>query len=101
VVHGRLALVRTQSGSLLYYLLTIGFVISVSRQYNYQLRAGHKAAFLCTETTVYNYLDNLDAPKKWFKANIDAILKAYGADHELQKEDVLLGNYQICSRSRT
>jgi abelson tyrosine-protein kinase 1 len=71
------------------------FTFSVSRQYTYQLRTGHKAAFLYTETTVYNYLDNLDAPKKWFKANIDAILKAYGAEHALQKEDVLLGNCRI------
>ncbi|KAK0451188.1 uncharacterized protein EV420DRAFT_1561339 [Desarmillaria tabescens] len=61
-----------------------------SRRYSHPLRAGHKTAFLYTETTVYKYIENLDAPKKWFKANIDDILVTYGAQHHIQKEDLFL-----------
>ncbi|KAJ7217776.1 hypothetical protein GGX14DRAFT_550000 [Mycena pura] len=63
---------------------------SVSRRYSYPLRTGHKAAYLCTETTMYRYVENLDAPKKWFKANIDAIMETYGPIHQIQKEDLFL-----------
>ncbi|KAJ6589026.1 hypothetical protein B0H19DRAFT_1058099 [Mycena capillaripes] len=63
---------------------------SVSRRYTYPLRIGHKAAYLCTETTMYRYVENLDASKKWFKANVDAIMRQYGPQHELQKEDLYL-----------
>jgi abelson tyrosine-protein kinase 1 len=44
-----------------------------------------------TETTNYEYMTSLDVPKKWFAASIDAILRAYGDEHRLQKEDVFLG----------
>ncbi|KAF7321723.1 Protein kinase domain-containing protein [Mycena kentingensis (nom. inval.)] len=63
---------------------------SVSRRYSSPLRAGHKAAYLCTETTMYKYVENLEAPKKWFKANIDAIIEMYGPIHNIQKEDLFL-----------
>ncbi|KAF7306038.1 Protein kinase domain-containing protein [Mycena chlorophos] len=63
---------------------------SVSRRYSYPLRAGHKTAYLCTETTMYRYVENLDAPKKWFKANVDAIMETYGPMHGIQKEDLFL-----------
>jgi hypothetical protein len=36
-------------------------------------------------------MENLDAPKKWFKANVDTILKSFGAEHRIQKEDLVLG----------
>ena len=39
----------------------------------------------------------LTTPKAWFKANIDATLKIYGRDHNIQKEDLLLGRC-ICDR---
>jgi hypothetical protein len=52
-------------------------------------------AYLCTETTVYRYIENLDAPKKWFKANVDSILKVYGAKHAIQKEDLYFGQLFI------
>ncbi|KAK0472502.1 hypothetical protein IW261DRAFT_1343551, partial [Armillaria novae-zelandiae] len=61
-----------------------------SRRYSHPLRAGHKTAFLYTETTVYKYVENLDAPKKWFKANVDDILATYGVQHRIQKEDLFL-----------
>jgi hypothetical protein len=61
---------------------------NVSRRYTFPLRAGHKTAYLCTETTMYRYVDNLDAPKKWFKTNADAILDIFGAQHHIQKEDL-------------
>ncbi|KAG5637074.1 hypothetical protein H0H81_005844 [Sphagnurus paluster] len=64
---------------------------SVSRRYSFPLRAGHKTAHLLTETTVYNYLESLEVPKKWFKANVDAIMQIYGQAHHVQKEDLYLG----------
>ncbi|KAJ3994635.1 hypothetical protein F5050DRAFT_1575245 [Lentinula boryana] len=61
---------------------------SVSRRYSYPLRAGHKTAHLCTETTMYHYMESLDAPKKWFKANVDTVLEVFGSQHQIQKEDL-------------
>lgn len=40
---------------------------------------------------MYRYVDHLDAPKKWFKANVDAILDVFGAQHHVQKEDLYFG----------
>ena len=64
---------------------------SVSRRYSFPLRMGQKTAHICTGTTQYDYMENLDAPKKWFKANVDTILKSFGAEHRIQKEDLVLG----------
>ncbi|KAH9926665.1 uncharacterized protein BXZ73DRAFT_78744 [Epithele typhae] len=61
-----------------------------SRRYATPLRAGHKAAHLFTESTVYRYIDDLATPKKWLKANVDDILKLYGAEHHISKEDLHL-----------
>ncbi|KAG7443814.1 kinase-like protein [Guyanagaster necrorhizus] len=66
------------------------FPSTSSRRYSHPLRAGHKTAFLHTETTVYTYVENLDAPRKWFKANVDEILATYGTQHRIQKEDLFL-----------
>ncbi|KAJ6587171.1 hypothetical protein DFH09DRAFT_1308232 [Mycena vulgaris] len=63
---------------------------SVSRRYSFPLRTGHKAAYLCTETTMYRYVESLDAPKKWFKSNVDSIMETYGPIHQIQKEDLFL-----------
>ena len=52
-------------------------------------------AYLCTETTDYRYLEKLDAPKKWFQTNIDFIMKIYGKQYHLQKEDLFLGKYYM------
>lgn len=71
---------------------------SVSRRYSFQLRNGHKAAFLCTETTKYRYVEDLDAPKKWFKANVDSIMNVYGRRHHIQKEDLFLGKFVSLSQ---
>ncbi|KAJ7088050.1 hypothetical protein B0H15DRAFT_780981, partial [Mycena belliarum] len=65
-------------------------VQNVARRYSFPLRAGHKTAYLCTESTVYRYIENLDAPKKWFKANVDAIMQQYGEMAQIQKEDLYL-----------
>ncbi|KAJ7731571.1 hypothetical protein DFH07DRAFT_755579 [Mycena maculata] len=62
----------------------------ISRRYSYPLRSGHKAAYMCTETTMYRYIENLDAPKKWFKANVDSIMQQYGTVCQIQKEDLRL-----------
>ncbi|KAJ7141695.1 hypothetical protein C8R43DRAFT_586859 [Mycena crocata] len=63
---------------------------SVSRRYSYPLRSGHKTAYLCTETTMYRYIESLDAPKRWFKANVETIMGQYGKMHQIQKEDLYL-----------
>ncbi|ESK86494.1 hypothetical protein Moror_9860 [Moniliophthora roreri MCA 2997] len=65
-----------------------GISQSVTRRYSFPLRAGHKAAYLCTETTIYRYVESLDAPKKWFKANADLVLDVYGEKHHIQREDL-------------
>ncbi|KDQ23602.1 hypothetical protein PLEOSDRAFT_1078986 [Pleurotus ostreatus PC15] len=61
-----------------------------SRKYSFPLRAGHRSAYLCSETTQYRYFEDLDTPKKWFKANVETILRVYGAQHDIQKEDLYL-----------
>ncbi|KAF7355415.1 Protein kinase domain-containing protein [Mycena sanguinolenta] len=63
---------------------------NVARRYSYPLRSGHKFATLVTETTMYRYIESLDAPKKWFKSNVDAIMHQYGPLHQIQKEDLCL-----------
>ncbi|KAJ6608478.1 hypothetical protein B0H10DRAFT_1815660 [Mycena sp. CBHHK59/15] len=62
----------------------------VSRRYSFPLRTGHKTAYLCAETTMYRYIENLDAPKRWFKANVGSIMHQYGPIHQIQKEDLYL-----------
>ncbi|KAI0317882.1 hypothetical protein OF83DRAFT_1171602 [Amylostereum chailletii] len=64
----------------------------VSRTQAFQLRAGHKVAHLYAESTVYRYLADptLHVPKMWFQNNIDQILKLYGKEHKLTREDVFL-----------
>jgi hypothetical protein len=43
--------------------------------------------------TKYRYVEDLIAPKKWFKANIDSIMNVYGPRHHIQKEDPFLGQF--------
>ena len=66
---------------------------NVSRTYTYPLKAGHRIAVMCAETTEYQYLEQLDAPKKWFQSNVDSVLNIYGMQHQIQKEDLFLGAY--------
>ena len=63
----------------------------MSRRVSFPIRAGHKSSHLYVEQTLYRYIVELTAPKRWFQANIDRILGLYGTKHRLQKEDVLLG----------
>ncbi|TFY60519.1 hypothetical protein EVJ58_g5101 [Rhodofomes roseus] len=63
---------------------------TVSRRYSSPLRAGHKTAHMFTESTAYRYMENLEAPKRWFKANVDAILREYGDEHCIGREDIFL-----------
>ncbi|KDQ49984.1 hypothetical protein JAAARDRAFT_186654 [Jaapia argillacea MUCL 33604] len=62
----------------------------IGRRYTYQLRSGHKTAYLCTETTMYRYMLKLDAPRAWFKANVDVIMNLFSPHHPIQKEDLYL-----------
>ncbi|KAA1466979.1 hypothetical protein DENSPDRAFT_63475 [Dentipellis sp. KUC8613] len=63
---------------------------TVSRTQSFQLRAGHKVAYLYAETTLYRFMVDLSIPKKWFQNNIDNIVKMYGQKHQVTKEDIFL-----------
>ncbi|KAL5525571.1 hypothetical protein ACEPAG_6907 [Sanghuangporus baumii] len=63
---------------------------NVNRRISFPIRAGHKSAYLYVEQTLYRYIADLAAPKRWFEANIDRILSLYAKEHRLQKEDVFL-----------
>ena len=40
---------------------------------------------------MYRYIANVDVPKKWFQSNIDHIMKIYGPEQRLTREDIFLG----------
>ncbi|KAH9985258.1 hypothetical protein BJV77DRAFT_1084863 [Russula vinacea] len=63
---------------------------TVGRTHSFQLRAGHKVAYIYAETTIFRYISNLDVPKKWFQSNIDHIMKIYGKEQRLTREDIFL-----------
>ncbi|KAJ2913972.1 hypothetical protein MD484_g6448, partial [Candolleomyces efflorescens] len=65
--------------------------IPIRRRYSYELRAGQKAAHLCTESTEYVYMVTLNAARKWFQNNIDSIVRTFGQEHRIQREDIVLG----------
>lgn len=60
-----------------------------SRRASLPLRAGHKVAYMYTESTEYRYMRELDAAKAWFKANADRIIEAFG-EHSVHREDLML-----------
>lgn len=62
----------------------------VGRTQSFQLRMGHKVAYLYAESTVYRYVEDLGVPKQWFQATIDRVLELYGREHKISKEDVFL-----------
>ena len=51
---------------------------------------------------MYRYITNLDVPKKWFQSNIDHIMKIYGREQRLTREDIFLGmfGYEVITRHR-
>ncbi|KAI9434573.1 hypothetical protein H4582DRAFT_1818451 [Lactarius indigo] len=61
-----------------------------SRTQSFQLRALHKVAYIYAESTMYRYITNVDVPKKWFQSNIDHIMKIYGREQHLTREDIFL-----------
>ncbi|EIM84603.1 uncharacterized protein STEHIDRAFT_100616 [Stereum hirsutum FP-91666 SS1] len=63
---------------------------TICRTQPFQLRAGHKTAYLYAESTMYRYMEELEVTKQWFQGNIDHILELYGKDHSVTKEDVFL-----------
>ena len=78
------------------YLCSI-FRENVTRRVSFPIRAGQKGAFLYTEITQYQYINDngLTAPRTWFQENIDQILDVYGKEHHIQKEDVYLGKLSL------
>ncbi|KAG5635192.1 hypothetical protein H0H81_012081 [Sphagnurus paluster] len=36
----------------------------------------------------FKHKKHLDAPKNWFKSNVDRIVEIYGQEHQIQKEDL-------------
>lgn len=69
----------------------------ISRRHSFSLRAGHKAAFIYAESTMYRYIEDLAAPREWFKANVKAIVKEYAPRHPIQKEDIILVFGTLCA----
>ncbi|KAG1773258.1 hypothetical protein EV702DRAFT_582213 [Suillus placidus] len=69
----------------------------ISRRHPFPLRAGHKAAFIYAETTMYRFIDDLAAPREWFKANVHAIVKEYAPHHPIQKEDIIVVFGTLCA----
>lgn len=67
-----------------------GSTTNIRRRYSSPLRQSHKTAHLFTESTVYRYVEDLAIPKRWFKANVDSILKVYGDEHPITREDLFL-----------
>ena len=63
----------------------------ISRTQSFQLRAQHKVAYIYAESTLYRYIANVEVPKKWFQSNIDHIMKIYGREQRLTREDIFLG----------
>ena len=63
----------------------------MKKRYSFPLRAGHKHAYLCTENTTYRYMVDMDAAKAWFIANVEKVVRLYGIEHNIQREDVFLG----------
>lgn len=62
----------------------------ISRRHSFRLQARHKAAFIYAETTMYRFMEDLAAPREWFKANVNAIVKEYAPRHPIQKEDIIV-----------
>ncbi|KAF9218645.1 hypothetical protein BS17DRAFT_720020, partial [Gyrodon lividus] len=62
----------------------------IARRYSFPLKEGEKSAYICIERTMYRFIDDLDAPKKWFQHHVDAILQVYAPHHPIQKEDLFL-----------
>ena len=96
VIQSWLSSSRTRTGEAKYsyvhlYLFSIRVLTALSRHYTSPLRAGHKAAHLFTESTIYRYMEDLETPKKWLKANVDGILALYGSQYHISKEDLHLG----------
>ena len=67
----------------------------ISRTQSFQLRALHKVAYIYAESTMYRYITNVDVPKKWFQSNIDHIMKIYGREQRLTREDIFLGTLRV------
>lgn len=64
---------------------------NINRRYSFGVKANHKIAFLCVESTNYRYIADLTAPKNWFKANVDEILRSYADSHPITRENLFLG----------
>ena len=67
------------------------------RRYSYPLREGHKAAYLCAESTEYRYIKELSTPKNWFMQHIDSIMQVYGPELSIKKEQLFLGKFAMSS----
>ncbi|KAF8957169.1 hypothetical protein BDZ97DRAFT_1707220 [Flammula alnicola] len=63
---------------------------SIVRRVSFPLKAGHKAAYLYTESTEYRYMETLDAPRMWFQSHVDTIMQIYGHQSHITKEDLFL-----------
>jgi viroplasmin and RNaseH domain-containing protein len=51
-----------------------------------------------TESAEYQYLKKLDGAKAWFRGNVEQIMNVYGREHNIQKEDLFLGEWTNLER---
>ncbi|KDQ11798.1 hypothetical protein BOTBODRAFT_35049 [Botryobasidium botryosum FD-172 SS1] len=80
-----------RASSLIFHSHSDGvFRRNVLRRYAFPLRHGRKSAHIVVETSIYHYMRTSDAAKHWFTAAIETILKTYGPEHGIHKEDVVL-----------
>jgi hypothetical protein len=55
----------------------------------YAISAFGETAHLIAEKAEYHYFQNLDAPKRWFRVNVQAIMNAYRG--ECLREELIFG----------
>ncbi|KAF9529086.1 hypothetical protein CPB83DRAFT_812894 [Crepidotus variabilis] len=72
---------------------------TTTHRQSFRLRSGHKSAHIYAESAEYVYMKKVDAAKAWFKDNIDQVLVAFAAEHDLQKDDVFLVISALQSKS--
>ncbi|KAF8066474.1 hypothetical protein FPV67DRAFT_1669970 [Lyophyllum atratum] len=61
----------------------------VKRRHTFSL-SGARTAFLCAEKTTHNYIEDSKACKQWLKDHWQWILREFGSENALQKEDLML-----------
>ncbi|KAI0822902.1 hypothetical protein BC628DRAFT_1421313 [Trametes gibbosa] len=67
-----------------------GGEVAYLRRYSLRLHTGHGAAYMFTESTIHRYMEDITAPKEWFKAHVEQIVGIYGKEHRIARKDLCL-----------